>query len=722
MEYYPAFLQKQIEDEIKIERRMLDIGPAGVSVVEPDTENILKDYQWKLGDTVYIGTGEYEVIESGNHVVTLQDKSFPLSTKSYTGSQLKEILKDNPLNDGLLAPVTAQELLAEKNDKELYDEYLPILVNKIKYSSNAYPALRDRDTSVDEAYDLVREALIDVMERIKNTDSDIYERYENNREFRNFMVDDLVGRLYEDIADANTHSSELVSNLNEYQLYDLFVKISPRIADYGSCLSVMLSKNPQEHPLMISLEREENTVTIFHFYEDNGHEIDEPIMHFHINNVNKTLIPYYYSNQSMGFLYDLEDIEPENQETVIHDMINYANSWFHNILDKNYYLENEQIYKDSNSLDIYHNDYDADGFLRNTDMPIKEAMEYCEKHGYQISKEYMIADEIKIIEEVLASLNIDKIEITWDDEYDCILASDDSHLWSGKQFYDFLLNETIEYKDDKPLDIDDVTYQHLLSYASLQSSPPVEEVPKINYRITDEHLGAGTPKERYRNNIAAIRLLFSLEKENRPATSDEQDILAKYVGWGGLSDVFDDGKSNWSKEYMELKTLLSDEEYAQARESTLTAFYTPPVVIKSIYQVLDNLGFRYGNVLEPACGTGNFFGMLHETMSDSKLYGVELDSITGRIARQLYPNASIAIEGYENTNLPDSFFDVAIGNVPFGQFKVSDKRYDRMNFNIHDYFFAKTIDKVRPGGVIAFITSRYTMDKANSSVRKYISE
>ena len=252
-----------------------------------------------------------------------------------------------------------------------------------------------------------------------------------------------------------------------------------------------------------------------------------------------------------------------------------------------------------------------------------------------------------------------------------------------------------------------------------EASPPQE---KINYQIVDDHLGAGTPKERYRNNIAAIKLLFSLEEEGRLATKEEQDVLAKYVGWGGLSEVFDETKSNWSNEYHELKSLLSEEEYSAARESTLTAFYTPPVVIESIYSIIERFGFHHGNILEPACGTGNFLGKLPASMESSKLYGIELDTITGRIAKQLYQKANIAVEGYEKTSLPDSFFDVAIGNVPFGQFKVSDKRYDRLNFNIHDYFFAKTIDKIRPGGLILFVTSRYTMDKANSSVRKYINE
>ena len=240
----------------------------------------------------------------------------------------------------------------------------------------------------------------------------------------------------------------------------------------------------------------------------------------------------------------------------------------------------------------------------------------------------------------------------------------------------------------------------------------------VNYRITDDALGAAPPSQRYANNVAAIRLLKQLEAENRAATPGEQEVLAKYVGWGGLADCFDPRHSN----YEGLKSLLTEEEYAAARESTLTAFYTPPVVIHSIYAALGQMGFRQGNVLEPACGIGHFLGMLPESMTESKLYGVELDDISGRIARQLYPRSSISVRGYEKMDFPDNFFDVAVGNVPFGQFKVQDRRYDRLNLSIHEYFFAKTLDKVRPGGVVAFITSSYTMDKRTGNVRKYIAQ
>lgn len=260
------------------------------------------------------------------------------------------------------------------------------------------------------------------------------------------------------------------------------------------------------------------------------------------------------------------------------------------------------------------------------------------------------------------------------------------------------------------------------SNKNVSETPDVIETEKHNFKITDDNLGIGGLKEKFRNNMAAITLLRGLELQNRLATPEEQEILSKYVGFGGLSDVFDDTKQAWENECLELKSILTVGEYAAARESTLTAFYTPPIVIRAIYEALSNMGFSRGNILEPSCGTGNFIGMLPDKMQGSKFYGVELDSLTGRIAQQLYQKSTITVQGYESAALPDSFFDVAIGNVPFGQFKVLDKKYDRHNWLIHDYFFGKTLDKVRPGGVIAFITSSGTMDKKNPAVRKYIAQ
>lgn len=257
--------------------------------------------------------------------------------------------------------------------------------------------------------------------------------------------------------------------------------------------------------------------------------------------------------------------------------------------------------------------------------------------------------------------------------------------------------------------------------------PPEEktEAPatdRHNFRITDDAIGIGGAKEKFRNNMAAINLLHELEIENRLATPEEQEVLSRYVGWGGLSMAFDEHNAAWAEEFKELYASLSPEEYRAAMESTLTAFYTPPVVIKAMYDVLDRLGFSQGNILEPSCGTGNFFGLLPESMQNSKLHGVEIDSLTGRIAKQLYQKANIAIEGFEKTNLPDDHFDVVLGNVPFGEIRVNDSRYNAQKFLIHDYFFAKALDKVRAGGVVMFITSKGTMDKASPEVRKYIAQ
>ena len=252
------------------------------------------------------------------------------------------------------------------------------------------------------------------------------------------------------------------------------------------------------------------------------------------------------------------------------------------------------------------------------------------------------------------------------------------------------------------------------------NAEPAQE-PAGNYRITDEHLGEGGAKQKYARNIEAIRTLFRLEEEHRGATAEEQQVLSQYVGWGGLADAFDPSKDSWAKEYAELKGLLSEDEYAAARSSTLNAHYTSPVVIRSIYDAVEKMGFQSGNILEPSMGVGNFFGMLPTSMADSRLYGVELDSITGRIAKKLYPQADITVAGFETTDRRD-FYDLAVGNVPFGNYKVNDKAYNKLGFSIHNYFFVKAIDQIRPGGIVAFVTSRYTMDSKDSTARKHMAE
>ena len=300
----------------------------------------------------------------------------------------------------------------------------------------------------------------------------------------------------------------------------------------------------------------------------------------------------------------------------------------------------------------------------------------------------------------------------------------DNEVINKRQFEDGLRQVELELSDEEldklPIStVMDGKVQTFPDAADLDEA--LNAVPAGNFHITDDHLSEGGAKQKYVRNIEAIRTLFKLEQEHRGATAEEQQVLSQYVGWGGLADAFDPGKDSWAKEYAELKGLLSENEYAAARSSTLNAHYTSPVVIRSIYDAVEKMGFKSGNILEPSMGVGNFFGMLPETMQDSRLYGVELDSITGRIAKKLYPQADITVAGFETTDRRD-FYDLAVGNVPFGNYKVNDKAYNKLGFSIHNYFFAKAIDQVRPGGIVAFVTSRYTLDSKDSSARKHIAE
>lgn len=641
-EYYPTFLQNQLQHQLEYERKSINQSLIPESSDDLQNENIPKEYQWNLGDSVYVGATEYKIIESGNEI-TLQDESFPLFLEYYSKDDFLKLLKENPLNDHLLKTITqeVQDINIDSSNRAIIRRYLPDLEDQIKRSM-IYPALRDSDTTDEEAEDYIREELISIMPSYETKDPNFYNRYLNDDDFRNSLVDYLIDRTYEDYSISNDIFNK--ENKENRQLFEKMKKIVPRIMNEisGFCNMITASDND---PLMILYDHDEKTIDMFHYYEVNGIEVSEPYMTFKVDFSKELLEPISYKNDSIDIEISSDNKNKDALSTK-DDLENYANQWLDKLLEKNYIVESEQVFKDSiNKREIYHIDYDG-SFIVYTDMPYSLVKEFADNYNY------IVPDKI--------------------------------------QKEDILIN-------------------------------PVQS-KKINYQIMDKDLGKRTPKERYNDNVAAIRLLFSLEKQGRNATKDEQDILSRYVGWGGLADVFDESKSNWANEYLELKSLLSEEEYKSARESTLTSFYTSPVVIESIYKALNNLGFRHGNILEPSCGIGNFFGMLPDEMNNSKMYGVELDSISGRIAKQLYQNSNIAIEGYEETKLPDSFFDVAIGNVPFGNFKVVDKKYDRLNFNIHDYFFAKTIDKVRPNGIIAFVTSRYTMDKRNSNVRKYINE
>ena len=374
--------------------------------------------------------------------------------------------------------------------------------------------------------------------------------------------------------------------------------------------------------------------------------------------------------------------------------------------------EQEEIKKTIIKIDFYNGDV-VDYFKH-----LAQAL--AQNFEQQTSRNYN-NEEIDLLDRVLRNHKIYDIEIKIDDKGTLIAKDSYNNQWEDKQFYDFLFNEVFNYNDNGTVDlIDDEDFEKLTEYRKKYSNEVVENnvIPKTtrknnnieyfdlhpeippeernNFRITDDNLGVGTLKEKYKNNIEAIKVLKQCEEQNRYATPEEQEILSKYVGWGGLKSAFEEQNENWANEYVELKEILTEDEYKNARASSVTAYYTPPVVIRNIYKALQNMGLKQANILEPACGVGNFFGMLPEELSNCQMYGVELDSISGRIAQQLYQKSTIAVQAYEKTNIPDNFFDVAVGNVPFDDFKPNDRRYNKNKFVLHDYFFAKTLDKVRP--------------------------
>lgn len=705
-EYLPQFVQKQIEKELSYERTK-NLG----SITQEEVLNANPlEYQWEVGDTIHFDANDFEIVENGEQVI-LQDKSFPLYNEYYTQEELLTKLKETSNNYHLLKALKP----VKKSRDELYQEYLPQFIDKVQHSS-IYPVLRDRDTSVDEAESLIRSVMIEVMTQM--SDTEIYDVFTGDEQFRSRMIDALIDNTYEDYSILENVSMDTNEN-GHHELYKKLKALVPGIANTDSAYVHMQTNVSNEHPLIITFDQRDNTVEMFHYYEESGIEISEPLMRFVLDKENNELRPMYYNNSLLNLTIDISN--SDNEDMTQQELITYASTWLSNIGDKNYYIESEQIFKNQEKQGIYVIDYNEEHEIVYSDMPYPELIEYADKQQLQLSNHVKEDDEQHLLENILFAIHIDDIALSFD-EHSNIIARDNDNEWSGRAFYDFIINEALVFENGKPQLISDEEYQQLIYFSNLYEPNEITVSLPIDYHITDEHIGAGTPKERYRNNIAAIQLLFLLEKENRNATHEEQEVLSKYVGWGGLADVFDDTKSSWGNEYVELKNILSGEEYDAARASTLTSFYTPPIVIESMYAIIEQLGFKYGNILEPSCGIGNFMGMKPKSLNQSHMYGVELDSITGRIAQQLYQNANIAVEGFESTKLPDAFFDVAIGNVPFGQFKVSDKRYDKLNFNIHDYFFAKTLDKVRPGGIIAFITTRYTMDKANSTVRKYINE
>jgi N12 class adenine-specific DNA methylase len=582
-------------------REILNREPVPTEPKLPISKDTVK-YAFHLGDTVYLGTEEYEILSFDGGTVQLRDTRYPFFIKELPREAFERMLRDNPLNDHLIAPEQpAEEKTETPSPRTLYRTYLSEIVGRVR-TDEIHPYLRDRNTDPDSAKRELDVAIDRIILSMREEHPDFYEAYTNLPQFREWLHEDVFQRVYQD---------HLADSRNSITIHADDPGAPEWARETGG----------------ITIPSEGDTATIKSSNEGEKHDV------------------------KLGLELPESQTEQEEKEQA------------------------EKEIAAGMELSIENRHYIIDAIDEEAGTVSLRDITFQQSTGFPIFR----SESIEFVRGVLEQAK----ELIW-------------QKTRGSEVSKVIID--------------------------LKPETPKSHQPRINYRITDDMLGHGGAKTKYGYNIAAIRLLKRLKEENRLATPDEQEILSRYVGWGGLPQAFDENNSQWAKEYAELKELLTDEEYASARSSTLNAHYTSPTVIKAMYACLENMGFKTGNILEPACGIGNFFGLIPDSMKNSKLYGVELDSITGRIARQLYQQANIAVQGFEETSLPDSFFDLAIGNVPFGSYGVADKKYDKYHFYIHDYFFAKTLDKVRPGGIIAFITSKGTMDKQNPEVRKYIAQ
>lgn len=645
------------------------------------------EYRFSLGDTIYLGNQEYELLAIDDETVRLFDPEFPLFNKEMSRAEFNEKVAENPRNDHLrhiaeepAAVVTEPQEApaAVQTDMDRAVELLQAFVDKEYDGSELDLSDRSRipigyTTTEDERHQLQIYADLKDYAIVFEVDGTEVHSYGANdlqelitRELEELDFVDLVSDAihYGEVAGIIPTEEAIENAPAQQSRWESFQAIKAEhpnallIYDDGTILT--MGEDAETIAAALHLEvAQENGVSILQLPENR-------------------MSTYTYMLQLRG--YDLAFAEVSDTGTVVRTM--------------------ESKHKD-NPKDVY--PIARLDFLSNSGT-VQESIDYFAEDAFLVD----------VQEENDAGVPM-TIVLYRDHDGNTISRKFVENLSSFPQG---LIEEDNPYLPPKQPELAPPAQKPKGKASSTVLLPAIPDAERSNFRITDDEIGVGTPGQRYAANVKAIRLLKRLESEERLATPEEQEVLSQYVGWGGLADCFDERHSK----YAELKSLLTDEEYTAARESTLTAFYTPPVVIRAMYQALKNMQFRNGNILEPSCGIGNFMGMMPESMSGSKIYGVELDSISGRIAQQLYQKSSIAVQGFEKTDLPDSFFDAAIGNVPFGQFKVPDKRYDRHNFLIHDYFFARTLDKVRPGGIIAFVTSKGTMDKENPAVRKYIAQ
>lgn len=651
-------------------------------------------YVYHEDDVVYIGADKYEIAAFDENAVSLRNPDFPLFGKELSRADFEEKLKENPANDHLKVVVT------EKQSVQTPSEEKP---DGIKFSIgfSEHPAFYDRqfnDRYTDLSFALGNYLLgvLDEKQHRERESKDNVGWYHKT----DFEITATIGGEdfhYEGRFDIGDGEGDLISHIKNFYEYSLspncpfipewkkqgedYYREKIETLQWGRDVFIPYLEQhkaltPEDEKLYVEIMATESDWFVLA-------EEEKETPHYTVELTSDAFAdPFIIRDNSVpegqdGQYYDVDGIyqtfETEEEAQEYADTLNSA----------------ENIVKLFAQKDVERSQQEQPDIQDNSDL---------------IGKEILIDNRRYVIESISEiSGDVSMRDITFADAVGFPI-----NRVEKVGYVRSLLSKTQEEK--KP--------ENAVSSAPV----PVPSEPRHNYRITEDTLGVGGAKEKFRNNMAAINLLHELELENRLATPEEQEILSKYVGWGGLSMAFDENNAAWADEFKELYASLSPEEYRAAMESTLTAFYTPPVVIKGMYEALERLGFSEGSILEPSCGTGNFFGLLPDTMAGSKLHGVEIDPLTGKIAKQLYQKANIAVQGFEETKLPDDHFDVVIGNVPFGDFKVNDSRYNAQKFLIHDYFFAKALDKVRAGGVVAFITSKGTMDKASPEIRKYIAQ
>ena len=675
-----------------------------------------KEYRLSLGATVYLGSQEYELLAFDEQTVRLYDPSFPIINKEMARDEFDRQLAENPLNDRLLQVAEDAAPVADAEEPDAEEPLnAPLPVGRIDFlGTNGSVGESVEYTDAEEFMLAIREEnRVGAPMRIV-----LYRDSEGQTIPQDFLADldpPPQGFQVIDMAQAQLEQTKWLINAYCMEVFE-------QEADFSDLSHVPLafsSTSDSAHTVEISAD----LVSFRLSYLVDGAEATA-IQCAGFRDLNEFLANLDF-DEMVAFAEEeynkqqTQKKQTEVQQTEYDPFPEIDPAAIRRTLAERGIVDGKVIDPDKRN---------ADPFIQQVMVDVEQAAARVPQSderfsltetedGYAVWDN--IRDEIYVDDEGVQEHFISEWQAEdYLKQVRQVVADKESAEWLAVERAKQEIPEPTSAKEEPPLAPPQPQPQRRAKVSPFVLHPEVPNAYRHEYHITDDAIGTGTPGERFNNNVRAIRLLKRLEAENRLATPEEQAVLARYVGWGGLADCFDDRHSK----YAELKALLTEEEYAAARESTLTAFYTPPVVIRSIYQALTNMGFKTGNLLEPSCGIGNFIGMRPEALADSKLYGVELDGISGRIAQQLYQQSSIAVQGFEKTDLPDSFFDAAIGNVPFGSFKVIDKRYDRYNFLIHDYFFARTLDKVRPGGVIAFVTSKGTMDKDTPTVRKYLAQ